>query len=247
MRNHYQTYLHSINDVIVEPSTRNFIVASVGSGKSTLGCVILDKYHEIYPNHRIYIVDYKRRFFSDSDNDHARLFPYGTHATIMGRREGVIVNGKLGNHPAQWIMPRGGVRIIQDEESAEYFCEWIFNHHDIRRPVLIYFDETFDIMGSGHRANPALRRIIQMGRELGIGLLLINQRPSWIDRTFMTEADVIYYGQLHSRNDRLYVLEETAVREKFGIDDSPVPPFCWWKINQKNPDESFYFTLDKAA
>lgn len=241
--------IRTIDDVCIEPCTRNFIVASVGSGKSTLASHILERYYKKYPHHRIYIIDYKERFFpkqiDKNEPGYGWLFPFGCGAWEQGRKQGVTINARLGNHPIRWSLPRGGAVVIQGEDQIKAFYPWAFQHHDIKQPMVVFLDESFDTM-SGNRADPNLRRLIQMGRELGIGTLVINQRPHYIDRTFITEADRLFYGHLNSEQDRIFVLDETGLRDK-GVSELKIPKFHWWSIDQSNPDNDFFFKFKEKG
>lgn len=229
------------------PCSRGFIVGSVGSGKSTVGGGILEAYHRFFASHRLFIVDPKHRFFAQKTNTHL-LFPSGVTSSNHGRRDGVTVNatllkgvGKLG----RYSIPDSGTFVIQDTEDCLEFFDWILKHHDVRKPVLIYLDESFDFM-RGVRAYPLLRKIIQMGREMGIGILIVNQRPSYVDATFISESERLYVGTLHNVNDRKKLADTVAIPNAQDL-LIPMPKHTFWLINQAKPESSFQFRLTKAA
>ena len=198
------------------PCSRNLIVGSVGSGKSTVGATLLEWYHAFHPTHSIYIIDPKRRFIPIRD-DSAFLFPEGVSAKNHGRVNGVSVNARLLTSVPLFVPKEPVVYLIHSQGLALRMFDWLFKHSNVRRPVLIYNDESLDI----HRGNLVdyrFKRIIQMGREKGLGHVTINQRPKRIDTTLISESDRLYVGNLNNVNDRIALAETANLRDaKKGI------------------------------
>lgn len=228
-----------------KPFTRSLIVGSVGTGKSTIGCSILESYHKFFPSHEIYIIDPKQRFFAkkkDKENTSTKIFPDGFIATNHGRRDGVAVYAQNLRFADELRSKKQKVFICQDPDECIGLFSWMFTNHDIRkRKMLCYLDESFDFV-KNVRANPELRKLIQMGRELGIGMVIVNQRPSYIDATFISEANRLYIGTLHNSNDRKRLAETVAIpRAKELL--VPMEKHTFWMINQNKPEGSFQFRL----
>ena len=226
-----------------KPFSRSLIVGSVGTGKSTVGCSILESYHRYFPAHEIYIIDPKQRFFAKRNEEESpRLFPEGFTAINHGRRDGVSVHAHLLRFAEELRPRKQKVFLCQDPEECNNLFSWMFINHDIRkRKMLCYLDESFDFV-KNVRAQPELRKLIQMGRELGIGLVIVNQRPSYIDATFISEANRLYIGTLHNSNDRKRLADTVAIPNAKEL-LVPMQKHTFWMVNQNKPEGSFQFRL----
>lgn len=227
--------------LVFRPKSRNFIVGSVGSGKSTVGCTLLETYRREHPTHPIYIIDPKRRFFAAPDQDNPRLFPHGPAATVHGRREGVTVNGYEVKNVWAHRYKHEKVFVVQDTETALEVFNYLLDKHDVRNPTMLYLDESMVFVGTT-RASPGLRAIIQMGREMGIGTAIINQRPAWIDKTFLSESDRLYVGTLFNPEDCKTVASYAPTNIRPRLLD-PLPQKHFWLVDRLKPAESMYFKL----
>lgn len=207
--------------VIPRPKTRNFLVGSVGSGKSTIGATLLEHYHWYYPKHEIYIIDPKERFFSDT-TDSKLLFPDGVKAVNHGRMDGVTVNARLLKDVNDFRYG-ASVCLVQDADQVDELLQWVWKHHDVRKPTLLYFDESVDY-GTSRYINPYLKRIIQMGREKGIGHLTINQRPKDIPQIFLSESERLYVMYLGDDYDRKRIVDVVNVPDKRQFEE-PMPQY----------------------
>lgn len=253
---HGTTRPSSIYDVLPQPRQRAFIVGATGSGKSTLAVALLEAYHRRFPLHVLYIVDPKRRFVAvdvdDIDSQRQNhsplpLFPDGFAARVHGKREGVAVHGDYMDRPRRPPEGESAVYVVQDEEVQHALYDWLYEHSDVRRPSLLYLDESFDLQ-KATRADPSFRRLLQQGREIGVGAWVINQRPKWIDATFITEAQHLFIGRLARLDDRKALAD--AVMDEQAADEvlEPLPPYWWLWIDQSaHPSRYVRFTLDKST
>lgn len=119
--------------------------------------------------------------------------------------------------------------------------EWAFTNADVRRPILFYNDESMDLHRNGV-VDYRFKRIIQMGREKGLGHITINQRPKRIDVTLISESERIYVGTLHNINDRKALYETVAIPDAKRLLE-PMDPHVFWMIDQKEPRNSHRFML----
>lgn len=230
------------NRITPRPNSRSLICGSVGSGKSTLGCTLLESYRSAHPLHPIYIVDPKKRFFPvDPEKYGPRLFPRGAAATNHGKTDGVSVCAYLLRDEDGYNKPHDRTFLIQSHAKSLEFFSHIFEAADVRRPTLLYMDETHDYFRGG-RADYRLRRIIQMGRERGIGVILINQLLRFIDTTFVSESERIFVGTLHHINDRKRLAETVAIPEPKRL-LVPMDARIFWMIDQATPANSLKFTV----
>lgn len=111
----------------------------------------------------------------------------------------------------------------QDEEGMENFFRMIWERGDVG----IYIDEGYMI---GTRSK-WFRTILTQGRSLRIPRIILAQRPTWLDRFVLSEADFFQIFHLTHKKDR------QLVEEFVPIDlDKRLPPF-----------HSYYYDVAKDA
>lgn len=237
------TKLQKWTAIVPEPKSRNLVVGSVGSGKSTLGCSLLDTYHRLYPHHGVYIIDPKHRFVPVSSED-GSLFPEGYTARNHGRIEGVATSARLVRVINRRLL-QPGAYLIHSLGDALMLYGYLFQHADVRRPVMLYNDESMDQHKNG-LLDYRMKRVIQMGREKGMGHITLNQRPKRIDVTLISESERLYVGTLHNVNDRKALADTVAVPDARRL-LTAMPMHQFWMIDQVHPERSKRFTLKLAA
>lgn len=72
--------------------------------------------------------------------------------------------------------------------------------------VIVLSDELVTLTGPTV-APKGMRRAVQMGRSRGIGFWGITQRPAWIPKILMSEANHYFVGRLALRDDRARMAE----------------------------------------
>ncbi|WP_322510718.1 type IV secretory system conjugative DNA transfer family protein [Chloroflexus sp.] len=88
----------------------------------------------------------------------------------------------------------------QDAELARLLIEaWR------RKNILVYVDELASVTEIFPLSTQILEEIARTGRERKVGLWVAMQRPRWVPRIFLTEAEVMFIFQLRSAEDRQYV------------------------------------------
>lgn len=219
-----------INQLVPEQAKRSLTLAATRSGKSTLESAVLEGYHRAYPNDAIYIVDPKRRYFARKRPDGApdRVFVDGFSSRIVGKRRGVPVYAKLLT-PAHGLNHDACVFVVQDEERVKRLFRELYDRADARRNCLLFLDESFDVM-SGYKANRDLRRLIQEGGEIGVGVRIINQRPRDIDRIFLTESEYLTVGTIRHPDDLVYLRKNADADPRLFV--RPLPPYHWLHFNR---------------
>lgn len=240
-----QTERLSVDAVMPSSRAHAFIVGSTGSGKSTLGAALVDAVRFVSPSRVVFIMDYKQRFVGVDpvpELPQQTLFPDGVTALPHGRVEGVATFAHdLKRPPLRSLEPRTAW-LVQDEDLILKMCRWLYDHADIRRPVTIYFDETADLM-SGTRAHANIRRLLQQGREKAIQLIVINQRPFFVDQTFFSESSYLYVGYLSREDDRIRVRKEIDYDPFVRLMESPLPKRTWMYLDHDHIHRSRLFTL----
>jgi hypothetical protein len=209
-----------------------------------LGAFLLDGILRRVPSSIIYIVDPKRRFIAyepSKEGTHRSHFPHGFAARLHEDRRGVGVFATT-IEPWTKLGGRGRLFLVQDEAKTEELFTYLYRHADAREAVFLYLDESFDVM-QGIRANRDLRRLIQQGGELNVGTIIINQRPRFIDATFITESEYLYIGHLRRLDDRKFLAENVLDERTAGLVQQVQPLYTWVYINQIEPEKSFRFKL----
>ena len=137
------------------------------------------------------------------------IFPDGVKAVNHGRMDGVTVNARKLDH-ADSFRFGGNVFLIQDFDEVIKLLDWVWKHQDVRKPTMLYFDESVDYV-SGNYIHPALERIIKMGREKGIGHLTINQRPKLVPQILLSESERMYIMRLNNNYDRRRIVDVLSI------------------------------------
>lgn len=238
----------TLRDIGLRRRGRHFMVASTGSGKSTLAAALLEQYHKRYPNDAIYIVDPKGRFATvyppkrkDGSLD-TRLFPDGFKEVNHGRRDAVSIVGIVAKHPRE-APSNDGVSeavVLQEPDAIDETVDWLYHNATVQRPSMLYLDESFDFMRGSSRSTPGIRKLQQQGREIGVGTVIVNQRPKWVDATFLTEAEIFYVGKLFDIRDRETMTEycQGAPRKVLDAVENGMPRFQWAFVDRVDWEKS---------
>lgn len=227
--------------ILPKPKTRSFICAQTGEGKTTLEMTLIRGLHRRHREHRFVFLDPKRIFYPTAPAA-GELLPEGVNFRIIGRREVLPVAGALRRHfGLRDRLRHGGVWIVQERESMEELYDWLYKNAGARYPTWVVADETFD-MQKGVRADRGFRRLIQEGRQLGIGMIMINQRPVWIDKAMLSETQYFYIGRLGYGEDRQFLVKSLPDRYRPLLIEEPAR-HSWAFIDRLDPERSRVFSL----
>lgn len=229
-----------------EPRTHNFVLGATGSGKSTLVYDMVEEYHRLHSSHHLWIIDPKPELFPERKKEYGRrVFPLGTLPVVRRKREGVVCNGRLVRDADGFKWPKDEtVFVIQSVDKALEFLRYRLAHPDVTAPSLAVFLESVHFIGHA-RADAEVRHTLQLGRQIGLGSVLIHQTPTWVDGTFMSESSRLYVGHLRKLDHRKRVVEAVSLPDAKRFLE-PVAPRYWWMIDQTR-GRAYYFTLDKSA
>lgn len=225
-----------LGQVIPRPGSRCFYVAQTRAGKSTLATASLGEYHRWYPDHYIWIVDLKGRgryLAVEREQSNDPLFPDGVLPQVRdGRRVVPVVAEEMGKRPR---FPVNGDRctVVHSLEGTINLCKFLYTEGTVDRPNVVYFDETIDLMRGDFRAVEPVRKLSQHGGELAIGAWHVNQMPSYVDRTWFTEATQLYVGRLVNEEDREKVARHVTVPGAAAYLEAPLPPYHFLYIDQE--------------
>jgi ABC-type dipeptide/oligopeptide/nickel transport system ATPase component len=111
---------------------------------------------------------------------------------------------------------------IEDLLDPTLLDEYLLDLYYLARGKTVYVDETY-MFHRGTQAGPGAVGLLTRGRSKGITLLSGSQRPAWISRFFLTEAQRYYVYQLADKQDKKRL---TDVIPDFLTLDSP-PKFSY--------------------
>jgi hypothetical protein len=181
------------------------------------------------------------------DADDEALFPWGFRERPFGRRTKVPVQARL-LHKATGYRHRADTAFIVPAEAGDELFAWLYEHADVRKPAMVYIDESVDFMAM-HRAMYSLRRLVQQGREIGVGLVIVHQRPAWIDQTFFSESQRIICGSLYQPDDLKRMMDQCRKPSLRKVLATTLPARTWAYLDQQTPANSrlFKFVLDREG
>lgn len=122
---------------------------------------------------------------------------------------------EIPKHPGVYVIRP----LPEDDEAVE---TWLRRVHQ-REKVGIYVDEGYGIDAKSN----ALRAILTQGRSKRLPVIFISQRPSWISRFVLSEADFFAVFQLNDRFDRQRV-GALVPSERMDLEASLPPFYSWW-------------------
>lgn len=179
-------------------------------GKTGTGKTFLAKHFLVRIN-RVLVIDPKHTFHLDG-------FRQGKHLPYVGN------NFRLVYRP----------RLQDDSDLAALIARL-----NRMRDCTIYCDELATLAEQFPETILQLADVARTGRERKVAIWSVIQRPRWVPRIFLTEAEVIFQFNLRSGEDRRYMVE-FAGPEVF----DPLPRFQFWyaRDDEERPD---LLTLDR--
>jgi hypothetical protein len=98
---------------------------------------------------------------------------------------------------------------FMDVEEAKALVEGVVQslfvmENDARKPFLLVVEEMQEYLpqqGSGGDLGEILERVAKRGRKRGLGMCGVSQRPSSVDKDFITQCDWIVWHKLTWKND----------------------------------------------
>lgn len=165
----------------------------------------------------------------------------------------IVVDQKHSDEIAKWpwrpadsqavrLLERGrAVRVrVQDEDEA---LEWMDRAYQAGGCV-VYVDEIFLLVPQGARSPVQLQQIWRAGRERGVGGWVATQRPSWLPKELISEAEWTVCFKLKLEDDR-----KTMARDG-GMGDvvlEPIRDEHGFFISRDNWDHPQYYAALSAG
>lgn len=172
---------------IIRPNEHVFIAGRTGSGKTWAA--------------RKYLAGYENVVALDTKG--TLTWPEaGEDLTLVTRLNDIpeVETGKIIYRP-DW-------QELEDEYYNRFF-RWIYQ----RRNTIVWIDEVMSICPNPFKIPDYYKACLTRGRELGIGVWSLTQRPSGIPQVIMSEATHYLIFNLTMPQDRVKIVEMTGATE----------------------------------
>ncbi len=184
---------------------RGFITGKSGSGKSNTGSVIAEGLLE--NNYNLLIVDPEGEYYGLKER--FEILHVGNDDLCD-----VQVSPSHAERLAEIALERN-MPIILDvsdyldgDEASELIAnvvrELFKKEKDARKPFLLVIEEMQEYLpqqGGTDELSELLERVAKRGRKRGLGMLGMSQRPSSVDKDFITQCDWMVWHRLTWQND----------------------------------------------
>lgn len=192
-------------------ATKTFaLLAKRGAGKTYAGCVLAE---EFYKNNIPFVVFdpidvwWGLRLNKDGKSKGLPIVVFGLkNADIpldrdMGRK---IAQAVVKDNVSCVISTYGLPKVAERHLIAE-FSEELLNINNTPRHIFIEEASEFvpqRVFGAMGRTYAAVERLVKMGRNVGLGVTLINQRAATVNKDVLTQLDALLAFQNNSPQDR---------------------------------------------
>lgn len=184
---------------------RGFITGKSGSGKSNTASVIAEELLD--NNYNLLIIDpegeyyglkeaYEMLHVGNDDLCDVQVQPKDADkiATLALERNVPIildVSDFLDGEEAKRLIKEVVIELFQKEKR-------------VRKPFLLMVEEMQEYLpqqGGSDELSEVLERVAKRGRKRGLGMLGMSQRPSSVDKDFITQCDWMVWHRLNWKND----------------------------------------------
>lgn len=184
---------------------RGFVTGKSGSGKSNTGGVIAEELLE--SGYNLLIVDTEGEYFGLKEHYellHVGADDFADVQVSPGHAKKIAEVALKRNMPV--ILDVSG---YFDGADAEALIESVLEHlyrleKEERKPFLIMIEEMQEYLpqkGGGSDLAALIERIAKRGRKRGLGLCGMSQRPSSVDKDFITQCDWMVWHRLTWETD----------------------------------------------
>ncbi len=197
---------------MVKTSEHVFIAGRTGSGKTYLAKNYLARYPIVF------VLDVKGTFrWTEAGDEVEYCFTFSELVRVAGAKD---FPGKMVYQPVFEEL---------NEDAFNNFFQFCY----LRGNCIAYVDEVMSVTPSPLKIPEYMRAILTRGRELGVGLWALTQRPTSIPLITMSEASHFFVFALNLEKDRQRLVEITACKE---LEEKPGRfEFWYYNIYQEKP------------
>ena len=184
---------------------RGFITGKSGSGKSNTASVILEELLELKFN--LLIVDIEGEYYGLKDRydlvhagaDDRCDISVGVSDAADIAELALVMNMPVVLDISEFADPLVGRELVTAVVEELYVQE-----KAVRKPFLLVVEEMQEFMpqtGGGDDLSNLLERVAKRGRKRGLGMLGLSQRPSSVDKNFITQCDWMVWHRVTWKTD----------------------------------------------
>lgn len=211
-------------DLLPAPGERAFVAGMTGSGKTAFVAWLLQRMDSA----PVIILDTKEE----------QKFLALPNSVLVSDIAGL--DQAINDESVDYIVLRPPVELANDWEELDAVLLHIYINYT---NVVVDIDEAYMVHNSA-RAGRGLNALMTRGRARGITTILCTQRPAWISKFVITEAQKFYIFYLQTREDKKRIGDIVP-----GFEDLADPPqfgFHFFRAGEREVTTFGGVKLDKA-
>jgi len=223
-----EVHIHPTRDGIAIPASelltgRGFITGKSGSGKSNTTSVLIEELLD--QGFTLLVIDTEGEYYGLKE-EYELLHVGGDDFAdvIVGIEHADTVAETALEENVPVILDVSG---YDDADEAEGLVKAVLTdlfrrEKSVRKPFLVVIEEMQEYLpqrGGGGELGTLLTRIAKRGRKRGLGVCGISQRPSSVDKDFITQCDWMVWHRLNWENDLNVVRNVMGAARADSIED----------------------------